>query len=249
MAYPRCTIEQAFPVDIPILAQIAGESFVTDRHTRLKALSHKSYNHEASMSGALAYWLSNTDKYNVMKAVSDLTGNMVGWACWSSRGMGDRAEEHRENTKIDDQAAQKATADIRTEAGVTESLDQDPISQLEALTDADLRHWMSILMPANTKCMFIVSVAVVPHAQSHGVGSQLVRWGTTRADGEGVFCWVHSSEAGQRMLERQGFVVVGSLTVDLDKYATTKCDEAEDGTWGNYTFRYMKRLPIEQELL
>ena len=53
-----------------------------------------------------------------------------------------------------------------------------------------------------------------------------------KADRDGVFCWVHTSEAGQRMFSKQGFVVVGSLSVDLDEYATVKYDGAEDGRWG-----------------
>ena len=90
MAYPRCFIQPALLSDISILANIAGKAFTSDRHTQLKALSHKSYNHETAMSDALTHWLSNTDKYSVMKAVSDLTGEIVGWVCWSSSGMGDR---------------------------------------------------------------------------------------------------------------------------------------------------------------
>jgi hypothetical protein len=41
---------------------------------------------------------------------------------------------------------------------------------------------------------------------------------------------------------KHGFETVGELTVDPDEFATQPAPD-DGGTWGQYTFRYMKRLP------
>jgi hypothetical protein len=119
-----------------------------------------------------------------------------------------------------------------------------PIERLEAMTDADLQRWIDILMPKGTKCIYTVSLAVSRY-HSRGVGSALLRLGTARTDKDGVFCWVHASEAGYRLFEEEGFKVVGTLDVDLDNYAPAPCSGTADGRWGHYVFRYMKRLSIK----
>lgn len=120
--------------------------------------------------------------------------------------------------------------------------DDDPIKRLESMTSADLKHWMDKLMPEGTKCMFVVSLCVAPKWQSQGVGSALLRWGTERADAAGVFIWVHSSAGAWPMYAKHGFETVGTLDVDLDEYAPAPAPDQE-GKWGHYEFRYMKRLP------
>ena len=50
--------------------------------------------------------------------------------------------------------------------------------------------------------MGLVAIAVDPIYQVRGVGSALIRYGTGIADQEGVYCWVHASEAGWSVFEK-----------------------------------------------
>jgi hypothetical protein len=110
----------------------------------------------------------------------------------------------------------------------SEHSDQTPIQRLESITNQDMVRWQKILMPDGTKCMIIVAIAVSPTYQSHGVGSALIRWGTAKADVDGVFCWVHASEAGHKVFAKEGFTEVGRLEVDLDEFAPGPRED-EDG--------------------
>ena len=60
--------------------------------------------------------------------------------------------------------------------------DDDPISRLMATTDADMIRWQEIFMPQGKECMFFVGLSVDPEYQELGVGTALMRWGTTIAD-------------------------------------------------------------------
>lgn len=117
-------------------------------------------------------------------------------------------------------------------------------------------------MPTGTSCFYIMSIVVGPKHQGKGVGSALVRYGTGRAHDASkeldtdVFCWVHSSEAGARLFEKEGSKRVGRLEVDLDEFAggrevpqntAVPVSKGNDGTvkmgWGTYVFRYLKWMP------
>ena len=238
------SLQPAIPNDIPNLAHIAGEAFLSDRHTQMKALGADPYNHEQTMTEALSTWIQRPpDRCHLIKAVDDTTQEILGWVCWGFRGF--QAQPPAPEASSSDPKGAKA--DKGSEPAPTASVDEPPpleetdlIKRLEALTDADMQHWMSQLMPPGTKCMFIISIVVAPAYQGRGVGSALIRYGTKRADDDGVYCWVHASEAGYHPFAKQGFKVVGQLRIDLDEYAPVP--PPEGGKWGEYIFRYMKRV-------
>lgn len=239
--------------DVPMLARIAGRAFETDRHTQMKALGKTPYDHEGGMQEALTSWVEPSDRRLLVNAKDDTTGEILGWVCWGLRGYDTSSsaaapapvEEAQKTSEEGSQQPQKEGSHGVEEPSQEPVHDDDPIARLEALTDTDMQRWMGKLMPSGTKCMFIISIAVVPSAQSRGVGSALIKYGTERADADGVFCWVHSSEAGSGAFEKQDFREVGRLTVDLDEYAPCSPLESDSrgGKWGEYVFRYMKRLP------
>lgn len=74
-----------------------------------------------------------------------------------------------------------------------------------------------------------------------------MKLGIDRADKEGVFCWVHSSEDGAEFYRKRGFEIDDTLTIDLDHWAGQMDPKLEppagDEKWGTYTFRYMIRQP------
>ena len=125
--------------------------------------------------------------------------------------------------------------------------EDDPIKRVTSITDADMKRWQAILMQAGTWCMFIVGLSVAPEYHGLGVGIALMRWGTTNADADGVFCWVHSSDLAHSFYAEEWFETVGLLDVDLDECAPGTPDEDDrDGKWGLYVFSYMERLPFER---
>jgi acylphosphatase len=74
------------------------------------------------------------------------------------------------------------------------------------------------------------------------VGSALIGWGTRIADKEGVSCWVHSLDNGRVAIQKMGFEEAGRLEVGLDDFSgAVRNEEREDGKWGKYVFRYMRR--------
>jgi len=161
-------------------------------------------------------------------------------------------EEESAGAGVEEGAGAEPEASEEAEASVEPPHQDDPIARLEALTDADMDDFMSSIMPAGTRCLYIMSIVVSPTHQGRGVGTALIQHGTRRADREGVFAWVHASEAGAGMFERQGFEEVRRLRVDLDKYCGGRGVEevkglerkGEEGTgWGEYVFRYMVRKP------
>jgi len=160
------------------------------------------------------------------------------------------AGEEESGGAVKEGAAAEPEVSEEAEATVEAERQDDPIARLEALTDADMDDFMSSIMPAGTRCLYIMSIVVSPAHQGRGVGTALIQHGTRRADQEGVFAWVHASEAGAGMFERQGFEEVRRLRVDLDEYCggrrvpegVDKQGDKETG-WGDYTFRYMVRKP------
>lgn len=251
MANPHFSIKLASSQDAEILGKISGDSFLNDRHTRMKSLGKDPYDHEKSMATDIPRQAASPT-YVLLKAMDTTSGEITGWVSWGFRGFTEAeiaeirpgmvenptktASEYRRSEKKDPESTN------RVEANTDTAKDNDPIKRLESMTSADLKHWMDKLMPEGTKCMFVVSLCVAPKWQSQGVGSTLLRWGTERADAAGVFIWVHSSADAWPMYAKHGFETVGTLDVDLDKYAPAVVPD-QGGKWGHYEFRYMKRLP------
>ncbi|OJD35306.1 gnat family acetyltransferase [Diplodia corticola] len=64
-----------------------------------------------------------------------------------------------------------------------------------------------------------------PDHYRRGAGSMIVRWGTERADRDGLVCILEASEAGRPLYKRHGFVERVVTTFDLTKYGGTGTDE------------------------
>ena len=47
------------------------------------------------------------------------------------------------------------------------------------------------------------------------------------------------------MFAKHGFEIVGEFDIDLDEFAVGPPPDGlgQDGKWGHYVFRYLKRLP------
>ncbi|KAF9566457.1 hypothetical protein EC968_003730 [Mortierella alpina] len=243
-------VEDAAP-----LAKIGSNSFVNDRNTLVKGLGKDPYKLEEVLQDPLEHYLSLPHKIQCIKAVDDETAERMGYAYWGFRGWAPediptlhgrgvlKPEPAKPTSSEERQEEEKET---KESLAVIEKEEQDPIKRLIALTNKDMDDWCEKLMPEGCKCMFVVSLSVDPKFHGQGVGSALLRWGTTAADEAGVYMWVHSSESAHTFYAKEGFEIVGTLDVDLDEYAPVPPPpehDTMDGKWGHYVFRYMKRLP------
>ncbi len=284
MAKQTFTLQPITPLDFCAIAKISADSFANDRHTLMKAhhANKNPYNHEEASFEPLTHYLAHPEKFQLLKAVDDTTGEILGSVIWgfsgyarenvptlNGRGIASsRENEAPERASVDDApvegagALQEEDAFSRAQEPSPQSRPpqredkaddeaEDSIACLQALTSASMSHWQSILMPPGTKCMFIVGLTVSPAYHGKGVGSALLRWGTSHADADNVFCWVSSSASAWTFYAREGFEVIGDLDVDLDDYTPQPPDEVQGGEigsdrerkWGRYIWRYMKRLP------
>ena len=274
MARNSFTLEPVTAADFTDIAKISSNSFANDRHTLMKshhAVRHP-YNHENASREPLAGYFTFPERYQLIKAVEDTSGTIMGSVTWGFRGYtkesvptlngrGVGSAESKQKSRADmavaDASAKEKpaySAKRKTEEGSQSMIEEDtnrgeddPIKRLTSKTDADMKRWQEILMPEGTKCMFIVGLSVAPEYHGLGVGTALLRWGTANADADGVFCWVHSSESAHTFYAKEGFVTVGILEIDLDEFALGPLEGVGgDGKWGRYVFRYMKRLPIKE---
>lgn len=257
---PSFSLAPVVPADVAVLSEVSGLAFENDRNTMLKAAHPtKPYNHGGGMLEAFEYWFSLPQgKVELTKAVDDETGEILGFVCWAMRlnkpgsipvrekgtqdvsaaGEDGSLKLAKDNVKLPDRI-------ISQDHVKQNSPNIDPLAQLNELSSSHLAEYQRRVMPEGTRCMYMVSINVHPKHQGRGVGSALIRQGTNRADVEGVFCWVHSSEAGAAMLRKCGFKIDETLELDLDKWASMMDIEPPDGDdkWGKYTFRYMVRQP------
>lgn len=239
------SLHPATSADIPALAEISGLSFEKDRHTQLKA-AHPTqpYNHAAGMVGGFEYWLSlPKGKAELVKAVDNETGHIIGFVCWGSRL--DQPQQQQQPPQQTASSVKKPEVVVGSDHVKADAPDLDALAQLKELTSDHLARYMEKVMPPGTRAMYIISIAVRPDQHGHGVGSALVRHGTDRADAEGVFCWVHASEDGAGVFRKCGFEVDETLQIDLDHWAGQMDIKPPGGDekWGTYTFRYMIRQP------
>lgn len=238
------TIQPLTLSDGPQIGLIGKAAFSNDRQTMLKS-AISDYDHEKDAQEPLPYFLSVPQRMTCIKAVDEASGQMLGYAIWGFRGYTEEEipTPHGRGAKAvpepeQEQEKEKATEEQNTKE---ESSEQDALSRLTTLTDADMRSWMAKLMPPGSKCIFVVTLSVDPAYSSSGVGTALMSWAMDRADEDSVFFWVHASEDSWRFYQKFGFETLGDLKVELDEFADGIQAPFGDGRWGSYTFRYMKR--------
>lgn len=266
------TIQPLQYADINACACLTAAAFSTDRHTIVKQLGGKPFDmYEVSRNGFLDS-LHNR-RYIYVKAV-DETGQIVGHAGWGFRGVDEEKISWKgpgdvsSGTKL--KTEHNGQEESENKEGTAKQVEGDEehedkmsgIDRLHALEDADMADMMAELMPAGTSCMYIVGLIVTPQYQSQGVGSALIKYGTTIADHLDIFTWVHASDQSWKAYAKSGFDVVKELDVDLDEYAPAPPGrdivERLKGTigtgegvteenWGHYVIRYMKRMPKRRE--
>ena len=253
------------PSDIPTLAHISNDSFADDRNTRLKNIGKNDA--DAHLKGSIEgakYYLSIPDRLTGLKATDNATGEILGYVFWGFHGYSETGKGALKSIVGEEEAV--ASSDRAVKKGTDDSVGKNTVNdtapssanftlvtpfsspqktplELETMTSADMARWASLWR--SKKHMFLGTITVSPSHHSRGVGTALLRWGTSRADQDGVEAWVHASEAGSEFFAKEGFRERERLEIDLDEWAKGAEGKGpeEVGKWGKYTFRYMVREP------
>ncbi|KAF4628575.1 hypothetical protein G7Y89_g9578 [Cudoniella acicularis] len=225
---PTFSLLPASPSQIPKLAHISSLAFKTDTHTLLKTLSTGS-DHAEEMSSVLQIWMARPQgKCKIMCAALSI-GMIVGWACWAFVGFDFEepsaspelsSKEEGTGNKMQQKEELQASSKTKTKAGVASQPKPQKIQELENITNDSMSTWQAKLSPPGPKNMILVVIAVDPSFQGQGVGRSLIQWRTKFSDEKGIYTWVHASEAGWKIFEKEGFSEVGRLRVDLDEHAS-----------------------------
>jgi GNAT superfamily N-acetyltransferase len=245
--------------DVPSFTPISTAAFRNDTHTLMKDQSRGLPPGEVYMpADHVAAYIDLPDKCKVLKAVNE-KGEIIGWCCWGLWNYDGTHPLVRASVRFSFErspTAEMITCSFQPPSGSPSSPTFPPpsplpptatsLERLEHLTDTSMAEYQTRLSPLGQRVLYIISIIVSPEYQGKGVGSAFIKWGTDKADLDGVRCWVHASEAGWPAFHKAGFEAVGTLDIDLDEYATGPrkfADSKPDEPWGPYTFRYMRREP------
>jgi GNAT superfamily N-acetyltransferase len=72
------------------------------------------------------------------------------------------------------------------------------------------------------KHVLMAILAVSPHYQRCGIGARLLEWGLQRCDKEGLECWIDATDKGKGLYLKHGWVEVGGIDVDLERWGGEK---------------------------
>lgn len=91
------------------------------------------------------------------------------------------------------------------------------------------------MISANFVLLDLQILVTHPDHRRRGAGSQLIEWGTKRADERGLKCVLMSSPSGLGVYLKHGFKVVKEVEMDLRPY----------GVESTETRRWMVREPVK----
>ncbi|KAF9117628.1 hypothetical protein BGW39_001998 [Mortierella sp. 14UC] len=244
----RATLE-----DVDAIADISGDSFLTDSHTLLKAVwKGKDFHREGSRDYVGSLFSNPRIDMLVAREGVDGEGKVLGSIIWVNRGYpvpgATPEEEVARITKRDSLPKTSSSVRLAPPPAPVQAPEGQPltIKELEETTNQAMNHYVELLMPEGCQCRFVCGMSVAPAYQGQGIGSALLKWGTDLADADQVYSWVSSSMGGWPAYAKAGFVEVGRLELNLDDYAQGIKWNQEDGSekdWGTYYWPYMRRDP------
>jgi len=191
-------LARVLDTDLETLSEIHHEAFKSNPHSEV--VFHRTTSASRSsienMTVRHRKEYANPDRAFV-KVTDTATGEIAGFAVW-----------HRESPKTDE-----------GEEKPEEKRDWGPDTNVEALDE-----FIGALTKKRTEVMggnpfwHLELLDTHPSYERRGVGSQLVKWGTDRADEDGLPAWLEATPTGYGLYIRHGFEGVGDLISDLTKH-------------------------------
>lgn len=210
--------------DIPSLIRVHMAAFSNDNAARLM-FKNKDEN-IAMLLDMLKAQLSNT-KFAVTKAISNDTGNVLGWQACRFLGKDDDLES--KGVVTGSQGVKDVTVNGSDGVRTLRSVLMENSVRVQ-------KDWM-----ANQEYIHFDTLVVDPAAQGRGIGTALLRRVTDKADEYSTYCWLQSSPAAHNIYLKAGFKDVASFEVHLKEFAPGGMEGGWG--WGMYNPKYMLRLP------
>ena len=206
--------------DIPSLVRMHMDGFADENPVRVMFKDKHEY--EQMLLDRVKAQLSDPN-VAIVKAISKDTGDILGWQACRFLGKDDEPGSDLNKAESEEEGEESDT-----QARLRSMLKKDSIQAQKT--------WV-----AGKEYIHFNTLVVDPSAQGRGVGTALVRWVRDKADEEGIYCWLKSSQVAHDMYLKAGFKDVASLEVDLSEYAPG----GKDGGWGwgMYRFAYMLWSP------
>ncbi|KAG7005162.1 hypothetical protein G7Y79_00021g050290 [Physcia stellaris] len=205
MPDPTLLLRPCTPSDIPALAAV-NASFTSPRvqltygnvspSDRLKLLSSilsREFQLASTSSSA------QSQQTHIICVVDTAINAIISFAVWIYQSKGYLASEDVDtsNPWLPPGTHEVLARDFQRMAGELRSAYPARVSE---------PHWM------------LANLATRPEHEGRGAGSMLIRWAFPRADEMGVKCFVDSSAVGYPVYKKRGFVDVGIMEVDFDRY-------------------------------
>lgn len=245
------SIEPMNWADIHACAEISRDAFTVDPHTIVKELGRDGYDMYQIGGDDMRRSLER-DHHIRVKAVNKATGEIVGHAGWAWPNVDKSLIPRTPPTDSKPAAAAEPKKDDAPKKAEEPPREKDAIDRLHEMEDADMKYWLTELIPQNKPCSIILSLTVSRAHQSQGIGKALIKYGNNIADKLGVSIYVHSSHQAYEAYSKGGFITEKELDVDLDEYAPRPPKDDEEvmgekgsGKWGHYIIRYMRRDPVK----
>ncbi|KAI1760116.1 hypothetical protein GGR53DRAFT_510973 [Hypoxylon sp. FL1150] len=208
---------------MPISPLAPASRLSVDPHTIVEELGQEPYGMYAISRSDFSETLHRKTCIYV-KAIDNKTGEIVGYAGWSFRGLDPQLIPWVGPGDAKPEAEERDRAREKTDWPEGEKADGGgmggySIDRLHALEDADMQYWLSSLVPADSPCMFVRDLIVSLAYHSRGVGSAVMRHGNAIADDLGLTVWVHSSHLAYEAYKKFGLETMREPDIEIDEYA------------------------------
>lgn len=163
-----------------------------------------------------------------LKVLDDETGQMVAGALWRFQPEDIEKSRMGGNMREQDEAAKMAAAFSAARTEMWEAFrgeffpDQPYASMIDLPLVRNLPTFAYHVLPD------LQILVTLPEYRRRGAGSQLIEWGTKRADERGLKCVLMASPSGLGVYLKHGFKIVREVEMDLRPYGV---DATETRRW------------------
>ena len=229
----------AKPSDIPTLALLHAAAGEVDVATRLIFPNHHLF---VETIATMLQGQINSPEWLVMKAIDGESNEIMGFGAWKLchyKDIEEKSEQHVEELcRAKSGAASDGAEDVQNKA------EFNPPPGLGVYLQTHSRKVVRTSM-GDTRYMLLNTLMTEPRYQGRGVGTALVRWGNARADADNVPSFLQGSAFAYKLYLKHGWKIVEQFDVDLREWLPH--GKRDDMGYGNYSYRYMIRLPKPQD--